>query len=95
MLDFTLYTNSIHDCTSALLSFVGNETESQHGQPYDLILQVSEVLSSSKTRLSVNGWFHGPPVDRPSPYIEAAPVLSRPIPAEVGAYSLVVIIDPY
>lgn len=27
--------------------------------------QVSEVLSCDKTRLSINGWFHGPPVPRP------------------------------
>ncbi|KAH9523774.1 Prolyl 3-hydroxylase ogfod1 [Bulinus truncatus] len=32
--------------------------------------QVSEVLSKSKTRLSISGWFHGDPLGRPSPYIE-------------------------
>ncbi|XP_045159560.2 prolyl 3-hydroxylase OGFOD1-like [Mercenaria mercenaria] len=32
--------------------------------------QVAEVLSEDKTRLSVSGWFHGPPIQRPPPYIE-------------------------
>lgn len=30
--------------------------------------QVAEVLSKDKTRLSINGWFHGPPIDRPPKY---------------------------
>ncbi|XP_074641970.1 prolyl 3-hydroxylase OGFOD1-like [Tubulanus polymorphus] len=34
--------------------------------------QVAEVLTEDKTRLSVNGWFHGPNIKRPSPYVEAA-----------------------
>lgn len=33
-------------------------------------MQVAEVLTEDKTRLSISGWFHGPPVDRPEPYIE-------------------------
>uniref|UniRef100_A0A1E1XA86 uS12 prolyl 3-hydroxylase n=1 Tax=Amblyomma aureolatum TaxID=187763 RepID=A0A1E1XA86_9ACAR len=32
--------------------------------------QVAEVLSEDKVRISVGGWFHGPPVFRPPPYIE-------------------------
>ncbi len=28
------------------------------------------MLSKDKSRLSVNGWFHGPPVTCPPPYIE-------------------------
>eukprot|EP00057_Strongylocentrotus_purpuratus_P006540 XP_011661014.1 PREDICTED: prolyl 3-hydroxylase OGFOD1 isoform X1 [Strongylocentrotus purpuratus] len=32
--------------------------------------QVSEVLNQDKCRLSVSGWFHGPTVPRPAPYIE-------------------------
>ncbi|XP_038068224.1 prolyl 3-hydroxylase OGFOD1-like [Patiria miniata] len=32
--------------------------------------QVAEVLSQDKCRLSVSGWFHGPRVDRPTPYVE-------------------------
>ncbi|XP_072023394.1 prolyl 3-hydroxylase OGFOD1-like [Amphiura filiformis] len=32
--------------------------------------QVAEVLSEDKCRLSVSGWFHGPTVERPTPYIE-------------------------
>lgn len=35
--------------------------------------QVAEVLSEDKVRLSVGGWFHGPPVERPEPYIEPLP----------------------
>ena len=35
--------------------------------------QVSEVLSDSKIRLSVNGWFHGPPRVRPNRYLEPQP----------------------
>jgi len=31
---------------------------------------VSEVLSDSKIRLSINGWFHGQPIVRPKPYLE-------------------------
>ncbi|CAG2103759.1 unnamed protein product, partial [Medioppia subpectinata] len=34
--------------------------------------QVSEVLSDNKIRLSVNGWFHGSPLERPKRYIEPA-----------------------
>ncbi|XP_064605559.1 prolyl 3-hydroxylase OGFOD1-like [Liolophura sinensis] len=32
--------------------------------------QVSEVLTEEKCRLSVSGWFHGPPIDRPQPHSE-------------------------
>ncbi|XP_052776787.1 prolyl 3-hydroxylase OGFOD1-like [Mya arenaria] len=32
--------------------------------------QVAEVLSEDKTRLSISGWFHGPPIERPTPYLE-------------------------
>ena len=32
--------------------------------------QVSEVISDSKIRLSINGWFHGEPLLRPKPFIE-------------------------
>ena len=32
--------------------------------------QVSEVVSDSKIRLSVNGWFHGQPLQRPKRYLE-------------------------
>nr|KAG5690020.1 hypothetical protein BaRGS_013370 [Batillaria attramentaria] len=35
--------------------------------------QVSEVLSEEKTRLAVSGWFHGPPITRPSPYCDPPP----------------------
>lgn len=31
---------------------------------------VSEVLTDCKSRLSINGWFHGEPIQRPQPYIE-------------------------
>lgn len=39
--------------------------------------QVSEVLTEDKTRLSISGWFHGTPVDRPTPYMET-PVSLQP-----------------
>ena len=32
--------------------------------------QVAEVLSKSKTRYSINGWFHGEINHRPEPFIE-------------------------
>lgn len=35
--------------------------------------QVAEVLSEDKLRLSVGGWFHGPPIERPEPYMEPLP----------------------
>ncbi|XP_028404609.1 prolyl 3-hydroxylase OGFOD1-like isoform X2 [Dendronephthya gigantea] len=41
--------------------------------------QVSEVISD-KTRLSISGWFHGPPIDRPSPNKELPQTKQRPIP---------------
>jgi hypothetical protein len=46
------------------------------------VLQVSEVLSD-KTRLSISGWFHGPPIDRPSPYKELAPTRQSPLQIKV------------
>ncbi|XP_064387306.1 prolyl 3-hydroxylase OGFOD1-like [Halichondria panicea] len=41
--------------------------------------QVSEVLST-KTRLSVSGWFHGPPPVRAPPYKDIARPLHPPLP---------------
>ena len=35
--------------------------------------QVSEVFSKSKSRLSINGWFHGNTNCKPTPYIELIP----------------------
>ncbi|KAL8612110.1 hypothetical protein ACOMHN_013989 [Nucella lapillus] len=32
--------------------------------------QVAEVLAENKTRLAVSGWFHGPRIVRPAPYVE-------------------------
>jgi prolyl 3-hydroxylase /prolyl 3,4-dihydroxylase len=37
--------------------------------------QVREILSK-KTRMSIHGWFHGAPIDRPAPVVEAPPVFS-------------------
>ncbi|XP_029830714.3 prolyl 3-hydroxylase OGFOD1 [Ixodes scapularis] len=37
--------------------------------------QVAEVLSEDKLRLSIGGWFHGPPIQRPPPYV--GPVENR------------------
>jgi hypothetical protein len=39
--------------------------------------QVAEVLSVTKTRLSINGWFHGPVNLRPKPHIE---IMQNPKP---------------
>ncbi|XP_071444717.1 prolyl 3-hydroxylase OGFOD1 [Hetaerina americana] len=39
--------------------------------------QVSEVLTRDKTRLSVSGWFHGPPLRPPTPY------MSMPFPRKL------------
>ncbi|XP_041359962.1 prolyl 3-hydroxylase OGFOD1-like [Gigantopelta aegis] len=38
--------------------------------------QVAEVLSRYKTRLSITGWYHGPPISRPPPFIEPAASLT-------------------
>jgi Rps23 Pro-64 3,4-dihydroxylase Tpa1-like proline 4-hydroxylase len=45
--------------------------------------QVSEIFSQNKTRLSINGWFHGPINYRPEPYIEIFPEPSPYIDVEV------------
>lgn len=48
-------------------------------------LQVSEVLSQDKCRLSLSGWFHGPSLERP-PRHTVAPVQRNPhLPRDVGA----------
>ena len=47
------------------------------------MVQVSEVLQTMKTRLSISGWFHGPPVPRPHPKPLPPPPMSPPIPADV------------
>lgn len=44
--------------------------------------QVAEVLSCDKVRLSINGWFHGPPIERPPKYIPPTPPLKAPIHIE-------------
>ena len=41
--------------------------------------QVSEVISESKCRLSISGWFHGPTVPRPESYVELPPELNLPM----------------
>ncbi|CAG5115283.1 unnamed protein product [Candidula unifasciata] len=35
--------------------------------------QVAEVLSENMTRLSISGWFHGPPLPRPAAYVDTLP----------------------
>ncbi|GFR75542.1 2-oxoglutarate and iron-dependent oxygenase domain-containing protein 1 [Elysia marginata] len=35
--------------------------------------QVAEVLAEEKTRLSISGWFHGPPLSRPEPFFDTLP----------------------
>ena len=37
------------------------------------------MLSADKTRMSISGWFHGPPVPRPSPYKEIGAPMSSPV----------------
>ena len=46
-------------------------------------VQVSEVLST-KTRLSVSGWFHGPSPVRAPPYKDIARPLHPPLPMGVS-----------
>ena len=36
-------------------------------------------MLSDKTRLSISGWFHGPPIDRPSPHKELPPARQFPL----------------
>jgi hypothetical protein len=49
--------------------------------------QVSEVLQSMKTRLSISGWFHGPEVPRPLPKPLPPPPMTPPIPADLAVLS--------
>ena len=46
-------------------------------------VQVAEVLSPEKCRLSVSGWFYGKPFDRPTPYVEPAPCRQPSLPLDV------------
>ncbi len=48
----------------------------------EFILQVSEVLTRNKNRLSVNGWFHGPPVSRPDRHVEVPAAVQTHVDAE-------------
>ena len=45
---------------------------------------MSEVLSATKTRLSISGWFHGPDISRPAPVPLPRPVMSHPVLADVS-----------
>lgn len=47
---------------------------------------MEEVLTEDKTRLSISGWFHGPRIDRPSPYVEAPPTASQSVSIEVSKW---------
>lgn len=51
--------------------------------------RVAEVLAASRTRLSIAGWFHGPPLEYPDTQMEI-PVLSPPVPHEVRGLPLYV-----
>jgi Rps23 Pro-64 3,4-dihydroxylase Tpa1-like proline 4-hydroxylase len=44
--------------------------------------QVAEVLSADKERLSISGWFHGPPITRPPHYQEPPLPETEPIPTQ-------------
>ncbi|KAK8761393.1 hypothetical protein V5799_027340 [Amblyomma americanum] len=48
--------------------------------------QVAEVLSEDKVRISVGGWFHGPPVIRPAPYIEPPSERLKPCHVEEDVF---------
>ena len=50
--------------------------------------QVSEILCTGKSRLSINGWFHGTPVGRPAPSHEAPLQYWSPMPMEVGLMAI-------
>jgi hypothetical protein len=43
---------------------------------------VAEVLSADKERLSISGWFHGPPIVRPPHYQEPPLPETEPIPTQ-------------
>ena len=45
---------------------------------YVLFLQVAEVLSESKTRLSITGWFHGPS-HKQEKYTDPKPIAPKDI----------------
>lgn len=45
--------------------------------------QVSEILCAGKTRLSINGWFHGNPIGRPAASHESPLQYWSPMPLEV------------
>uniref|UniRef100_A0A7N6F5U6 Prolyl 4-hydroxylase alpha subunit domain-containing protein n=1 Tax=Anabas testudineus TaxID=64144 RepID=A0A7N6F5U6_ANATE len=49
---------------------------------FHFCLQVSEVLSQDKCRLSLGGWFHGPSLERPPRYIEPLVPRSPHIPRD-------------
>lgn len=49
-----------------------------------LLLQVSEVLSEEASRLSISGWFHGPPLTRPPTYFEPLIPRNPHIPQDVS-----------
>lgn len=48
--------------------------------------QVAEVLTKSKTRYSINGWFHGDINYRPEPFIETIPEPTPYIDFEVNIF---------
>lgn len=54
--------------------------------------QVAEVLSQDKVRLSINGWFHGPPIERPPKY--HAPCLPLEAPTHIEEEELYSWINP-
>lgn len=48
--------------------------------------QVAEILAKNKTRLSINGWFHGPVNPKANKKIEIPPQLSSYVSIEVNFY---------
>lgn len=54
-----------------------------------MFLQVSEVLSQDKCRLSLGGWFHGPSLERPPRHIEPPIPRSPHLPRDVSLCTII------
>lgn len=50
-----------------------------------VLVQVSEVLSQDKCRLSLSGWFHGPSLERPPRHVEPPVPRSPHLPRDVSS----------
>ena len=52
------------------------------------------MLSEDKIRWSISGWFHGPPIERPPPYVEPAKPLLPYGSVEVRSYARTILVNP-